>query len=115
MEGKKAPSKIELRAVIRFLTLSSKSVNEISTDMELVYGTDTPSRITIAFWASRFRAGRTSLEDEERTGRPVDQGSVEAVRDYIDEERDFSVREISKITTVPVASVHGILTERLGL
>ena len=83
--------------------------------MELVYGTYTPSRSTIAFWASRFRADRTSLEDEERTGTPLDQGSVEAGRDYTNEERGFSVQEISKITTVPVASVHGILTERLEL
>ena len=42
-------SKIELRAVISFLTLSAKSINEIITAMENVYGTDTPSRSTIAF------------------------------------------------------------------
>ena len=114
-DEKMPPSKIELRAVIRFLTLSAKSVNEISTAMEHVYGIDTPSRSTIAFWASRFRAERTSLDDDERTGRPVDQGSVDAVRRCIDDDRGLSVREISKITAVSVGGVHCILTERLGL
>lgn len=115
MKEKTPPSKNELRAVIRFLTLSSNSVNEIMSSMQQVYGTDAPSRSTIALWASRFRAGRTNLDDDDKTGRPVNQGNVDAVRRCAENERTLSTREISRITGVPAGSIYGILTEHLGL
>jgi len=115
MVGKMPPSKIELRAVIRFMALSANSIDDISSAMQRVYGADTPSRSTIAFWASRFKAGRTSLDDDDKTGRPVNQESVDAVRRCVDNERTLSVREISRLTGVPIGSIHCILTERFGL
>ena len=112
---KNPPSKIELRAVIRFLALSGNSVNEIGVAMQQVYGTDTPSSSTIALWASRFKAERTSLDDDDRTGRPLNQESIDAVKYCVDNERYLSIREISRLTSVPSGSIRHILTDHLGL
>jgi len=83
--------------------------------MQQVYGTDTHSRSTIALWASRFNAGRTSLDDDDRTGRPLDQESVDAVKQCIDNERSLSIREVSRLTGVPSGSIRHILIDHLGL
>ena len=37
-----------------------------------VYGSSAPSYAQVKFWVGEFKRGRTSLEDEARSGLPLD-------------------------------------------
>ena len=65
-------SKVEYRAVILYLYLKSKTGKEIHSKLADVYGSSAPSYAQVKFWVGKFKRGRTSLEDEARTGRPLD-------------------------------------------
>ena len=65
-------SKFEYRAVIRNLYLKGKTGKEIHGELADVYGSSAPSYAYIKFWVEEFKRGRTSLEDEARSGRPLD-------------------------------------------
>ena len=52
-------SKVEYRAVIRYLYLKGNN-------------NSAPSCAQVKFWVGEFKRGRTSLEDGPRSGRPLD-------------------------------------------
>ena len=60
------------RAVIRYLYLKGKTGKEIHGELSDVYGSSAPSYAQVKFWVGEFKRGRTSLEDEARSGRPLD-------------------------------------------
>ena len=63
-------SKVEYRAVIRYLYLKGKTGKEIHSELADVYGSSAPSYAQVKFWVGEFKRGRTSLEDEARSGQP---------------------------------------------
>ena len=63
-------SKAEYRAVILYLYLKGKISNEIHGELADVYGYSAPSYAQVKFWVGEFKRGRTSLDDEARSGRP---------------------------------------------
>ena len=66
------PSKVEYRAVIRYLYLKGKTGMEMHGELANVYGSSAPSYAQVKFWVGEFKRGRTSLEDEVMSGRPLD-------------------------------------------
>ncbi|CAF4909599.1 unnamed protein product [Pieris macdunnoughi] len=64
--------KIEHRAVIKFLTKQGKNAQTILNEMETVYGEQCPSKSIIYKWHGLFKHGRESIEDDPRSGRPVE-------------------------------------------
>ena len=58
-------SKVEYRVVIRYLYLKSKTGKEIHGELADV---SAPSYAQVKFWVGGFKQGRTSLEDEARSG-----------------------------------------------
>ena len=65
-------SKVEYRAVIRYLYLKGKTGKEIHGELADVYGSSASSYAQVTFLVGGFKRARTSLEDEARSGRPVD-------------------------------------------
>ena len=65
-------SKVEYLAVIRYLYLKGETGKEIHGELADVYGSSAPSYAQIKFWVGEFKRSRTSLEDEARSGRPLD-------------------------------------------
>ena len=65
-------SKVEYRAVVRCLYLKDKAGKEIHGELADVYGSSAPSYAHVKFWVGEFKRGRTSLEDEARSGCPLD-------------------------------------------
>ena len=65
-------SKTEYRAVIWYSYLKGKTGKEIHCELTDVYGSSAPSYAQVKFLVGVFKRGRTSLEDELRSGRPLD-------------------------------------------
>ena len=112
------PSKVEYRAVIRYLYLKGKTGQEIHCELTNVYGSSAPSYAQVKFWAGEFKRGRTSLEDETRSGRPSDATDEEMcnkVRDLVYSDRRVEVEEIANALHISRDSVSTILHDRLGM
>ena len=103
-------SKVEYRAVIRYLYLKGKTGQEIYCELINVYGSSAPSFAQVKFWVGEFKRSRTSLEDETRSGRPSDATDEEMfnkVRDLVYSDRRIKVEE--------TANALHISHDRLGM
>ena len=109
-------SKVEYRAVIRYLYLKGKTGKEIHGESADVYGSSAPSYAQVKFWVGKFKRGRTSLEDEARSGRPLDATDKEMfkkVRDLVYSDRQIQV--VAQALGISHGSVSTILHDRLGI
>jgi hypothetical protein len=67
---------------------------------------------------SRFKAGRTSVEDDERSGRPSTsktEANIEKVRQAVHEDRRQSIQDIASSVGISYGSCQSILTENLNM
>ena len=67
---------------------------------------------------SRFKAGRTSTDDDERSGRPVSGSTpemIERVRQIIREDRRRTIDEVSMLVGISHGTCRKILTEDLKM
>ena len=65
-----------------------------------------------------FKRGRTSLEDDVKSGRPLDATNEEMctkVRDLVYSDRRIQVEEIAQALGISYGSVSTILHDRLGI
>ena len=106
-------SKVEYRAVIRYLYLKGKTGQEIHCELTNVYGSSAPSYAQVKFWVGEFKRSRTSLEDETRSGRHQMPLMKKFVTEYSD--RRIKVEEISNALHISHGSVSTILRDRLGI
>ena len=111
-------SKVEYRVVIRYLYLKGKTGKEIHGEVADVYGSSAPSSAQVKFWVGEFKRGRTSLEDEARSGRPLDATDEEMckkVRDLVYSDKQIQVEEVEQALGISHRSVSTILHDRLGM
>ena len=110
-------SKVEYRAVIRYLYLKGKTGKEIHVELADVYWSSSPYYAQVKFWVGEFKRGRMSLEDEARSGCPLDASDEELckkVRDLVYSDRRIQVEEIAEASSISHGSVSTIL-DRLGM
>ena len=123
-------SKVEYHAVIWYLYLKGKTGKEINGELANVYGPSAPSYAQFKFWVGEFKCCRTFLEDEARSGRPLDATDEERsgrpldatdeemckkVWDLIYSDRRIEVEEIAQALGISHGSVSTILHDRLGM
>ena len=111
-------SEVEYRAVIRYLYLKGKTCQEIHCELINVYGSSAPSYAQVKLWAGEFKRGRTSSEDETRSGRPSDATDEEMcnkVQDLVYSDRQIKLEEIANALQISHCSVSTILHDRLGM
>ena len=75
---------LKLRTVIRYLYLKGKTGKEIHSELANVYRSSAPSYAQVKFWVGEFKRGWTSLEDEARSGRPLDATDEEMCKKFLD-------------------------------
>ena len=110
-------SKVEYRAVIRYLYLKRKTGQEIHCELTNVYGSSAPSYAQVKFWVGEFKRSRTSSEDETRSEHPSDATDEEMcnkVRDLVYSDRR-KVEEIANALHISHGSVSTTLHDRLGM
>ena len=111
-------SYVEYLAVIRYLCLKGKTDKEITSELGDVYGSSVPSYAQVKFWVGEFKRSRTSLEDEARSGRPVnatDKKMCKKGRDLVYSDRQIQVEEIAQALGITHGSISMILHDCLGM
>ena len=111
-------SKVECRAVIRYLYLKGKTGQKIHCELTNVYGSSAPSYVQVKFWVGEFKRSRTSLEAETRSGHPSDATDEEMcnkVRNLVYSDRRIKVEEIANALHISHGSVSTTLHDRLGM
>ena len=113
-------SEVEYRAVIRYLYLTGKTGKEIHGKLADVYTcrSSAPSYAQVKFRVGEFKCGRTSLEDEAKSGCPLDatdEKMCKKVWDLIYSDRRIQVEEIAQALGISHGSVSTILHDLLGM
>ena len=82
-----------------------------------VYGSSAQSYAQVKFWVDEFKRGRTSLEDEDRSGRPLNATDEEMCKnlDLLYSNRRIKVVEIAQALGISHGSISTILYDRLGM
>ena len=111
-------SKVEYRAIIRYLYLKGKTGKEMLGELADVHGSSAPSYAQVKFWVREFKRGRTSSEDETRSGRPLDATDEEMCKKVLDlvySDRRIQVEEIAQVLSISHGSIIAILHDSLGM
>ncbi len=109
---------MEQRTNIKFCFKLGKSATETYEMIKSAYGDDAMSRSRVFEWFARFKAGRESTEDDERSGRPCssrNQETVERVQALVRSDRRMTVKMIAESLNLSVGSVFTIMTEDLKM
>lgn len=107
---------IEFRSVIRFLLLRKIPKKEIITQLQEAYGSDAPCKATVYNWCREFSSGRTSVFDQQRTGRPAEIGDQKTnqLKKIIEEHRKATQTELSQMLNVSKITVQRLMGQ-LGI
>lgn len=83
--------------------LKGSTPTQIKDELETVYGNFASSFTTVKFWPAEFKHGRTSLGDDERSGRPktaTTDNNIAQVHQMVLDNRRNKVREIAEATNI---------------
>ena len=111
-------SKVEYSAVIRYMYLKGKTSKQIHGELAHVYGSSAPSYAPVNFWVGEFKRDRRSVEDEARSGCPLDATDEEMCKkvwDLVYSDRRIQVEEIAQALGNSHGSVSTILHDLLGM
>ena len=104
----------EQSACIKFCFKLGKTATESYEMLKTTFGEQVMGRSQTFQWFSRFKAGRTSTDDDERSGRPVSSSTpkmIERVRQIIREDRRCTIHEVSMLVGISHGACHKILTK----
>ena len=108
----------EQRGCIKFCFKLGKIATECFETLKTAFGEQAVGRSQTFQWFFRFKAGRTSTDDEERSGRPVSSSTsemIERVRQIIREDCRRTIDEVSMLVGISNGTCHKILTEDLKM
>jgi hypothetical protein len=102
------------RFVIPYYCLRGETKAQIVSKLEERYHQDALRLRAVEKWPVRFRAGRETVEDDERPGRPSQNDFGDAVLRFLEKQPRSSSREISMAIHSPRATILPVL-DNLGL
>jgi transposase len=105
--------KMEQTANIKFCVKLAKSGAETFEMIQCAYKKEAMRRARCFEWHVRFERGRTSLKDDERSGRTSTKSAptkVETIRRLVHEDRRRTIKDIATIVNVSYGTVQTILT-----
>ena len=109
-------TKTDICTIVRFQFPQGKKPPEMGTKLQKVFVESAPPKPTVSKWYKLFLEGRTSVKDDERSGRPsraTAKDKVEEVRQLLSRDRRQTCEELAEDAGVSIGSVHTILTKHL--
>ncbi|GFO21755.1 histone-lysine N-methyltransferase SETMAR [Plakobranchus ocellatus] len=110
-------SKLEIRAVVRFLFAKGTKCSVIYREIVENYGEHAMAMTQVYQWCTWFKDGRTSLQDEPRSGRPNtanNDWNTARVDELIKVGRRVKLKEISLKLDIPKTNDYEIVHDKLG-
>ncbi|UYV61254.1 hypothetical protein LAZ67_1004121 [Cordylochernes scorpioides] len=110
--------KLKQRICIEICVELQISATETFKMPNKAFPNDPPKRTTVFEWHSRFKAGRISIEDDPRQGRPTFQRTdenVQKITDLIKENPRTTLLELEQDTGISKTTIGRIVTEDLRL
>jgi len=110
-------TKEEQRGAVRFLWSEGVPAAEIHRRLSAQYGDSALPRRSVYEWKKKFQHGRTSVNDEERAGRPstsTTDSKVEDARAMILGNRRVTSDEVANHFEISHGSAYDIIHNRLG-
>ncbi|UYV72295.1 hypothetical protein LAZ67_9002491, partial [Cordylochernes scorpioides] len=110
--------KLKQRICIEFCVKLQISATDTFEMLNKAFPNNAPKRTTVFEWHSRFKAGRISIEDDPRQGRPTFQRTdenVQKITDLIKENPRTTLLELEQDTGISKTTIGRIVTEDLRL
>ena len=106
------------RSYIKIERHRNKTAKEIFATLQEVCSTSALSYCQVTRWVNEFKAGRESVEDACRVGRPLtatDDYNTEQVKKLLKDDRRITCEKMAQELEISVGSVHFILRNRLKI
>ncbi|UYV61394.1 RPL12 [Cordylochernes scorpioides] len=110
--------KLKQRICIEFCAKLQISATDTFEMLNKAFPNNAPKRTTVFEWHYRFKAGRISIEDDPRQGRPTFQRTdenVQKITDLIKENPRTTLLELEQDTGISKTTIGRIVTEELRL
>jgi [histone H3]-lysine36 N-dimethyltransferase SETMAR len=110
--------KREQRVCIKFCQKLGKTATETHEMLQVAFGEEALSRSKTFEWHSRFSSGRTSTDDDPRSGRPSTSHTedlIARVNGIIRGNRRLTIREVAEEVGIAYGTCQAILTQDLGM
>ena len=110
--------KTEIRSYIKCRIMLNIDSKQIFNELYGIFGPQTISVRTVFRLVKAFKAGKFSVEDDTRPGRPktsVTKANIAAVKIVVEQDARLSVKDIASCTGISEGSVQTILKFRLDL
>jgi len=108
----------EQRVCIKLCANLGKSATKTLKMIQQGFGDQSLSRTHVFQWHTRFKTGRTSVDDDEHTGRPTSCTTPETVariQELIYQDRRRTIRDIAEEVEVGYGTCQQVLTEELSM
>lgn len=106
------------RPILLFLFKENETPTRSAERLKAAFGDFAPARSTISKWFGRFAEGRTSLDDDDRCGRPSSHGNEvneKLVWNLIQSDRRLTFDELQKKSGLSRGTLQRIIHDRLEL
>lgn len=93
------------------------STKEIFLDIQETLGDNALPYSTVAYWVSEFKRGRSTCEDDLRSGRPstsITEENIKKVEKLVLEDRRITIKHLAEVLKISFGSIQSILTDSLG-
>ena len=103
--------KTEIRSYIKCRINLNIDSKQIFNELCGIYGPQTISMHTVFRWVKAFKAGKFSVEDDTRPGRPkasVTKANIAAVKIVVEQDAWLSVKDVASCTGISEGSVQTI-------
>ena len=101
-----------------FVPILGKSATETLTMIQQAFGDQSLSRAQVFQWHTRFKTGRTSVDDDEHTGRPTSCTTPETVariQELVRQDRRRTIHDIAEEVGIGYGTCQRVLTEEVGV
>ena len=116
MVGRSVNKKDEIRAYIKARSKLGCSLKKLMTEISTAFGPSCVSYDTVWRWKKKFESGVESIKNAPKSGRPKSASRkdiVSKIKEIIEGDARFTVRDIARKVGISLSTVHLILKKHL--